>query len=522
MFLPSQVQYNPNGAYQVRLCRGGQWHTVLVDDVFPVTKHGLLAYSKAGRRQLWVPLVEKAAAKLFGSYERLASGTLSEALTTFTGFPTEQMLLGRLPQNRAFNEVPDEQQPAGGWGETGDSEFMWAKLLSFHSAGFLIGAACCNVKCRELGLRAPHAYAVYDVRNVRGHKMVKLRDPQGQNDWKGDWSKNSDLWTWELKQELRVDHEDDGVCWMSWDDIARCFASIEVSRIHPDFLEARLPGWLPSGVGLGNGVKLEVFEPTELELQLIQEAHQQRTQAHNTLVDLGFAVLKRKQEGGYELVADCMRQVAPTVNSSFHAEPGEYLFVPLCFNQRRSFGPRRYVSTCHSASPLCIEKVPSEAQVTAEAMCLRARKHGERKSPQPGVFTYTMTSEAGMMITCENTSGHWVSIEVDCSESEGLVSSRDTNDDLLFTSDVLAPMSKQLLMVLAPKEGSSSYRYAMRLQSGRTEEAVEQHMPAIDPEDPFGQIHQPIHDPSLASSQPVVNVDINQVLTNFLANRQQQ
>ena len=34
---------------------------MLVDDVFPVTRHGTLAYSKAGRRQLWVPLVEKAA-----------------------------------------------------------------------------------------------------------------------------------------------------------------------------------------------------------------------------------------------------------------------------------------------------------------------------------------------------------------------------------------------------------------------------------------------------------------------------
>ena len=34
---------------QVRLCHGGQWRTELVDDSFPVTQHGMLAYCKAAR-----------------------------------------------------------------------------------------------------------------------------------------------------------------------------------------------------------------------------------------------------------------------------------------------------------------------------------------------------------------------------------------------------------------------------------------------------------------------------------------
>lgn len=83
---------NPNGVYQLRLCRAGVWRTVLVDDLLPCTQHGLLAYTKAARRQLWVPLVEKAAAKLFHSYDNLASGTMSEAFTLFTGFPSEQVV----------------------------------------------------------------------------------------------------------------------------------------------------------------------------------------------------------------------------------------------------------------------------------------------------------------------------------------------------------------------------------------------------------------------------------------------
>jgi calpain-15 len=42
---------------------------VTVDDVFPTNAIHCLAYLKAARRQLWVPLIEKAAAKLHGSYE---------------------------------------------------------------------------------------------------------------------------------------------------------------------------------------------------------------------------------------------------------------------------------------------------------------------------------------------------------------------------------------------------------------------------------------------------------------------
>ena len=85
--------YNPAGAYQVRLCRAGNWETVLVDDLFPTNALETLAYLKAARRALWAPLIEKAAAKLHGSYEVLAGGTFAEAFHMLTGFPVQQLRL---------------------------------------------------------------------------------------------------------------------------------------------------------------------------------------------------------------------------------------------------------------------------------------------------------------------------------------------------------------------------------------------------------------------------------------------
>ena len=87
--------FNRWGAYQIQLHHSGEWKGVLIDDLLPTAKifegfadgnmihysrGGTLSYLNCARRQLWVPLLEKASAKLFGSYGGLVSGTFSEAL----------------------------------------------------------------------------------------------------------------------------------------------------------------------------------------------------------------------------------------------------------------------------------------------------------------------------------------------------------------------------------------------------------------------------------------------------------
>ena len=102
---------NREGIYLVRICHNGLWKTVILDDCFPCTDYNTLAFSKATKRQLYVPLIEKACAKIFGSYSNLRGGSTAEGLQILTGAPCDRIDLD------SSDDIVDP-------------DVVWAKLLS--------------------------------------------------------------------------------------------------------------------------------------------------------------------------------------------------------------------------------------------------------------------------------------------------------------------------------------------------------------------------------------------------------
>ena len=91
---------NASGCYVVKMCINGTWQPVVVDDYLPVlpgTTQIAFAASKPlynqtslsyTRGALWVSLLEKAFAKLHGSYERIVLGSLDMGFIHLCGVPS--------------------------------------------------------------------------------------------------------------------------------------------------------------------------------------------------------------------------------------------------------------------------------------------------------------------------------------------------------------------------------------------------------------------------------------------------
>ncbi len=81
-----------HGAYEIQLCHNGMWMTYVIDDNIPCTYHGRPAFTTHSNKDvLWVPLLEKCAAKSYGGYDRLIAMCKLEAFNDLTGYPIEQV-----------------------------------------------------------------------------------------------------------------------------------------------------------------------------------------------------------------------------------------------------------------------------------------------------------------------------------------------------------------------------------------------------------------------------------------------
>ena len=264
-------------------------------------------YSQAKRKQLWVPLIEKAVAKLHGCYEALVSGRAIEGLSTLTGAPCESV-----PLQASSLQSPEEEL---------DTELVWAQLLSSREQRFLMGASCGggNMKIdedqfRAVGLRPRHAYSVLDVRDLEGIRLVRMRNPWGHYSWSGDWSDNSPIWTPELRDMLLSGGGDDGVFWIAFQDVLLYFDCIDICKVRLGWSEVRLSGTLPpfSSKPHQSATLLTVLEPTEVEFSLFQEGQRNSEKAARCQLDLCVVIFRTSSSGAPQigkLVQHSKRQV---------------------------------------------------------------------------------------------------------------------------------------------------------------------------------------------------------------------
>uniref|UniRef100_A0A8C4NKN2 Calpain catalytic domain-containing protein n=1 Tax=Eptatretus burgeri TaxID=7764 RepID=A0A8C4NKN2_EPTBU len=172
--VPAAQSFSSNyaGIFLFRFWQYSDWVEVFVDDRLPTIDGHLVLTHSIQKNEFWSALLEKAYAKLNGSYAALHVGFPSEALRDFTSGIVET--------------IPLKPAPA--------TQSIWSIMKHCLNKGALI---CCGMpgfqgKQNEVGLFTGHAYSVIKVDQVHlnqtVHNLIRIRNPFGHGEYTGCWS----------------------------------------------------------------------------------------------------------------------------------------------------------------------------------------------------------------------------------------------------------------------------------------------------------------------------------------------
>ncbi|XP_033222734.1 calpain-B-like [Belonocnema kinseyi] len=229
--VPEDQSFEDNyaGIFHFRFWQYGRWVDVVVDDRLPTYQGQLLFLQSPEPNEFWSALLEKAYAKLHGSYESLKGGTAVEAMEDFTGGVTELYEMEQTPPN------------------------LFEILLKAYERNSMVGCSIepdpnvLEAKTPQ-GLIRGHAYSITRVKNVHIEMpnrsgtvpLLRIRNPWGNEaEWNGPWSDGSPEWRFipdHEKEELGLNFDSDGEFWMSFHDFKKYFTQLEICNLSPDSL----------------------------------------------------------------------------------------------------------------------------------------------------------------------------------------------------------------------------------------------------------------------------------------------
>jgi len=349
------------GIFRFRFFRFNQWVEVVVDDLLP-TRNGKLIYLRSREEnEFWSPLLEKAYAKLYGSYQNLDGGLSVEAAVDFTGGIPELIPLSNAvteeEKKALFKQLVRTMKPSG----EGATGFLSSSLSGRGGRG----------------LTARHAYSITNLTEVRLEgrrvKLVRIRNPHGnEEEWNGKWS-DEDRDTWskvsaEERMKLKLKIKNDGEFYMDFDDFLLYFGEVEVVHVKP-LSRTSVEGedkwevfsftsrWMgPTAGGCGNDsidsflcnphffFNLEDPEPEDDKPNCsVIIALAQKPQERRSSSAIGFRVY-RVEDGSMESVVKSVRYSQPVAKTDRYinmrelsvrmsAPPGKYVVIASTFRR---------------------------------------------------------------------------------------------------------------------------------------------------------------------------------------------
>jgi hypothetical protein len=218
-------EINPDGFYELYYYENSKKKVMYIDDNCVVYNSKYVTdfqFAKPNGSELWVMLLEKAYAKYEGGYSNIIGGVMHCELTWLTGAVTRKIL-------------------------TKDPN-AWNELISASKKSYIInsssnaGTGNHNNKTPN-GISNGHAYSIIGVNEYHSKnediRLLRMRNPWGNTEWKGKYSDNCPLWTPELKEFFQYDKyigksgtENDGIFFIPFEEYLKEFSSFIICCIN--------------------------------------------------------------------------------------------------------------------------------------------------------------------------------------------------------------------------------------------------------------------------------------------------
>ncbi|XP_019953108.2 calpain-3b isoform X1 [Paralichthys olivaceus] len=367
--IPPDQSFTENyaGIFHFQFWRYGEWIDVVVDDRIPTCNNQLVFTKSFRKNEFWSALLEKAYAKLHGSYEALKGGNTLEAMEDFTGGVTE------------FFEL------------SAASKDLYTIMRKALERGSLMGCSIDVVSASEMetrteqGLVKGHAYSIIglaecdEVAKDTKIRLIRLRNPWGWVLWKGPWSANSKEWSTISvadKENLKRQTVEASEFWMSFDEFKRNFTKLEMCNLTPDALQGDERNSWTVSINEGRWVRgssaggcrnfpdtywtnpqyrLQLYEEDDdpedgkvactLVVALMQKGRRMQRHQGAKFLTIGFSIYEVPKEmcgQNQHLQKDFFLYTASTakcktyinlreVTERFRLPPGEYVVIPTTF-----------------------------------------------------------------------------------------------------------------------------------------------------------------------------------------------
>lgn len=215
LFLNEEI--TKTGVYSVVLYVEGIPVIIAMNDYFPTSRNGwLFTHSKS--EDIYVQLIEKAWAKINGSYLSSKVGNPSDFVGCLSEAPSENVIHSRFETMKLFELLKE----------------------AFNRNYIMISSTYNTFDFNNEGLEPSKEYSilgVYEVdieQTIEKLRLIKIFSSD-QAKWKGSYSDVDFKWKNELKKKLNFDCKAEGVFFMDINDFVKYFKSTFVALIHDDY-----------------------------------------------------------------------------------------------------------------------------------------------------------------------------------------------------------------------------------------------------------------------------------------------